>query len=124
MYAEQRELLRRTLGSERWPDGRRIEVATVDAFEGREQDVVVVSFVRANRRAEAGFLGVEQRLNVAVSRARRLLVLIGDTSTLRDGRLGDLVDAVRIGGRVVDAGELTLTDRAAHEAPSVPVGPH
>jgi superfamily I DNA and/or RNA helicase len=121
MYAEQRELLRRTLGSERWPEGRPIEVATVDAFEGREQDVIVVSFVRANRRAKVGFLGVEQRLNVAVSRARRLLVLVGDTSTLRDGRLAALVEAVRASGRVVDAGDVV---RAAREASAVAVSPN
>jgi hypothetical protein len=119
MYAEQRELLRRLLGRERRPGDRAIEVETVDAFEGREQDVVVVSLVRANQRASAGFLAVEERLNVAVSRARRLLILVGDTSTLRKGRLGDLVDAVRAVGRVVDAGNVVPLGRA--DAGAAPV---
>ena len=119
MYAEQRELVRRTLGRARRPGDRTVEVETVDAFEGREQDVIVVSLVRANRRASAGFLEVEQRLNVAVSRARRLLILVGDTSTLRTGRLGDLVDAVRAVGRVVDAGDVVPLDRA--DAGTAPV---
>jgi superfamily I DNA and/or RNA helicase len=113
MYAEQREVLRRILGRERWPGKRAVEVETVDAFEGREQDVVVVSLVRANRQATAGFLEVEQRLNVAVSRARRLLILVGDTSTLRKGRLGDLVAAVRRVGRVVDARDIVSPGRLA-----------
>jgi hypothetical protein len=112
MYTEQRELLHRMLGRERWPSQRSIEVETVDAFEGREQDVVVVSLVRANRRGKAGFLAVEERLNVAVSRARRLLILIGDTATLRKGHLGDLVNAVRAIGRVVDAGDVVPFDHA------------
>ena len=56
----------------------RIEIATVDAFQGRECDVVVYSTVRSNRDGRIGFLGDHRRINVALSRARDLLVIVGD----------------------------------------------
>ena len=56
---------------------KHLEIDTVDAFEGREKDIIVLSLVRANRRRDIGFLRLEQRLNVAVSRSRRLIVIVG-----------------------------------------------
>ena len=56
----------------------RIEVATVDAFQGRECDVVIYSTVRSNRDRRIGFLRDYRRVNVALSRARELLVIVGD----------------------------------------------
>ena len=55
-----------------------IEIATVDAFQGRECDVVVYSTVRSNRGGHIGFLGDHRRINVALSRARDQLVIVGD----------------------------------------------
>jgi energy-coupling factor transporter ATP-binding protein EcfA2 len=78
-YAQQVGLLRQ-LGEERgWP--ARVSIGTVDAFQGREFDAVFLSCVRA--RGEVGFLAMPNRLNVAMSRARRLLVAFGHAPTVR-----------------------------------------
>jgi hypothetical protein len=105
-YAEQRDLLRRLMGPHDWPPDRMLEIDTVDAFEGREKDIIVLSLVRANRRRDIGFLRLEQRLNVAVSRSRRLVVIVGDTSTLRSGMFHHLVQTAQSVGQVVPAPKL------------------
>jgi hypothetical protein len=105
-YAEQRDLLRRLMGPHDWPPDRQLEIDTVDAFEGREKDIIVLSLVRANRRRDIGFLRLEQRLNVAVSRSRRLVVIVGDTSTLRSGMFHHLVQTAQSVGQVVPAPKL------------------
>jgi hypothetical protein len=75
-YQAQREAIRRRL-----PD---IEVSTVDGAQGREWDVVLYSTVRSNPQHRLGFLEDERRLNVAVTRAKRNFILIGDERTLGD----------------------------------------
>jgi hypothetical protein len=105
-YAEQRDLLRRLMGPHDWPPDRQLEIDTVDAFEGREKDIIVLSLVRANRRRDIGFLRLEQRLNVAVSRSRRLIIIVGDTSTLRAGFFGHLVATAQAVGQIVPAPKL------------------
>lgn len=75
-YAAQARALADTL-----PDA--IDVNTVDAFQGREKDVVLVSTVRSNPRHVVGFLADYRRLNVALTRARRALICFGDPATLR-----------------------------------------
>lgn len=64
-------------------DGVRIEVNSVDAVQGREADLVVFSTVRSNVGSRIGFLESDRRANVALSRARRGLVLVGDADFLR-----------------------------------------
>ncbi|MCA1819421.1 MAG: AAA family ATPase, partial [Halobacteriales archaeon] len=75
-YQAQREAVRRRL-----PD---IEVSTVDGAQGREWDVVLYSTVRSNPQHRLGFVEDERRLNVAVTRARRNFILVGDERTLHD----------------------------------------
>ena len=104
-YAEQRDLLRRLMGPHDWAPERQLEIDTVDAFEGREKDIIILSLVRANRRRDIGFLRLEQRLNVAISRSRRLLVIVGDTSTLRQGFFISLVATAQAVGQIVPRGE-------------------
>ena len=62
--------------------GKRIEVSTVDGFQGREKEVIIISMVRSNAQNEIGFLSNEKRMNVAVTRAKRLCCLIGDSGTV------------------------------------------
>jgi superfamily I DNA and/or RNA helicase len=57
-------------------------IDTVDGFQGQERDLMMISLTRSNDRGEIGFLSEERRMNVALTRAKRKLVLIGDSSTL------------------------------------------
>jgi hypothetical protein len=59
-----------------------IEIATVDGFQGRDRDIIIYSTVRSNRSRNLGFLRDRRRLNVSLSRARQLLVIVGDVATL------------------------------------------
>ncbi len=59
-----------------------IAINTVDAFQGQERDVIAISFVRSNDKGEVGFLGDIRRTNVAMTRARKKLIMIGDSATL------------------------------------------
>ena len=59
-----------------------VEIDTVDGFQGREKDAVVVSLVRSNAEGEIGFLADVRRINVALTRARRKLLVVGDGATL------------------------------------------
>jgi hypothetical protein len=99
-YADQVELLRRLLHGRTWARERQLEINTIDAFEGREKDVIALSLVRANRRRATGFLQLEQRLNVALSRSRRLMLIVGDTSTLNTGVFERVLPAVAALGEV------------------------
>ena len=65
-----------------------IEVATVDSFQGRERDVLIYSTVRSNSEQEIGFQRDFRRVNVALSRARDAVVIVGDVSTLEHARTG------------------------------------
>ena len=59
-----------------------LTIDTVDGFQGQERDLMIISLTRSNDRGEIGFLADERRMNVALTRAKRKLVLIGDSSTL------------------------------------------
>jgi ATP-dependent RNA/DNA helicase IGHMBP2 len=59
-----------------------LEVDSVDGFQGREKEAVVVSLVRSNPDGEIGFLADIRRMNVALTRARRKLIVIGDSATI------------------------------------------
>jgi len=78
-YDDQVDLLRRNLPLD---ISEHLEVKTVDGFQGREKEVIIVSFVRSNPQGIIGFLSDLRRLNVSLTRARRKLILLGDSTTL------------------------------------------
>ncbi|MEY4930065.1 MAG: hypothetical protein RI909_789, partial [Bacteroidota bacterium] len=59
-----------------------ISINTVDAFQGQERDIIAISFVRSNDKGEVGFLSDIRRTNVAMTRARKKLIMVGDSATL------------------------------------------
>jgi superfamily I DNA and/or RNA helicase len=59
-----------------------ISMKTIDGFQGQERDIIAISLVRSNRESRIGFLSDYRRINVAMTRARKKLLLIGDSSTL------------------------------------------
>jgi hypothetical protein len=61
-------------------------VGTVDSFQGGERDLIIYGFTRSNSRGDIGFLKELRRINVAITRARRQLVLVGDSTTLSQAR--------------------------------------
>ncbi|XP_028823166.1 DNA-binding protein SMUBP-2-like isoform X5 [Denticeps clupeoides] len=79
-YNLQVDLLRQQL-SQKHPD---LEIKSVDGFQGREKEAVVLSLVRSNRKGEVGFLTEDRRINVAVTRARRQLAVVCDSQTVRN----------------------------------------
>jgi ATP-dependent RNA/DNA helicase IGHMBP2 len=60
----------------------RLSINTVDSFQGQERDVIYISLVRSNEKGEIGFLSDTRRMNVAMTRARKKLVIIGDSATI------------------------------------------
>ena len=76
-YSAQVRLLRQSLR-----DVSGLEIDSVDGFQGREKEAVLISLVRSNPEGEIGFLADVRRTNVALTRARRKLLVIGDSATL------------------------------------------
>ena len=83
-YRAQVQLLRRLLLKREYfkPFRRAISVNTVDGFQGQERDVIVISLVRSNDEGQIGFLRDLRRMNVAITRARMKLIILGDRPTL------------------------------------------
>jgi ATP-dependent RNA/DNA helicase IGHMBP2 len=87
-YSAQVNFLRNLITFDEYRD---LEISTVDGFQGREKEIVILSLVRSNLKHEVGFLADNRRLNVAITRAKRMLVLICDVSTVsKDKFIGRL----------------------------------
>ena len=81
-YAGQVRAIRNSM-SEKLDD---VEVKTVDGYQGREKEVIIFSCVRSNTEQNIGFLSEMRRLNVALTRAKRGLIVVGDPATLRSDK--------------------------------------
>ena len=80
-YRAQVELLKAEFAAD-----KHITVNTVDSFQGQERDMIYISMVRSNDAGDIGFLKDYRRMNVAMTRARKKLVIIGDSATLGSDR--------------------------------------
>ncbi len=83
-YRAQVQYLRRLLMKREFykPFRRAISVNTVDGFQGQERDIIVISLVRSNDDGQIGFLRDLRRMNVAITRARMKLIILGDKNTM------------------------------------------
>jgi len=83
-YRAQVQYLRRQIKQKEFfkPYRSLISVNTVDGFQGQERDVVMISLVRANDEGQIGFLRDLRRMNVAITRARMKIIILGDASTM------------------------------------------
>ena len=99
-YRAQVQYLRRLLKKREFfkPYRSLISVNTVDGFQGQERDIILISLVRANDEGQIGFLRDLRRMNVAITRARMKLIILGDASTMTRHpfykRLYDYIDAL------------------------------
>ena len=78
-----------------------VEVKTTDSFQGREKEILLISMVRSNPENKIGFLKDFRRWNVAVTRAKRLLIIIGDVSTfLKEDTFRNFFEYMKLNGDV------------------------
>ncbi len=73
----------------------RFQIKTIDSFQGQERDIVYISLVRSNDKGEIGFLSDTRRMNVALTRAKRKIVVFGDSATIgNDSFYGSYLDYI------------------------------
>lgn len=77
-----KDAIEQTPGLDNLMQQRLLSVGTVDSFQGQERDIIAISLTRSNHLGEIGFLADIRRMNVGMTRARRKLLLVGDSSTL------------------------------------------
>ncbi|GAB2221566.1 hypothetical protein Droror1_Dr00012750 [Drosera rotundifolia] len=103
-YAAQVVLLKMLRGKE--DKLKDVEISTVDGFQGREKEAIIISMVRSNSKQEVGFLSDRRRMNVAVTRARRQCCLVCDTETASsDPFLKRLIEYFEEHGEYLSASE-------------------
>jgi superfamily I DNA and/or RNA helicase len=83
-YRAQVQYLRRLIAKKEFfkPYRHLISVNTVDGFQGQERDIIVISLVRANEAGQIGFLRDLRRMNVAITRARMKVIIVGSAETM------------------------------------------
>mmetsp|Transcript_8761 Transcript_8761/g.13899 ORF Transcript_8761/g.13899 Transcript_8761/m.13899 type:complete len:168 (-) Transcript_8761:22-525(-) len=85
-YSGQVQLINEVLSESRrdgWLDSSRVEISSVDSYQGREKEIVVISTARSNSIGTLGFLTDWRRLNVAITRAKRGVIVVGDELTVQ-----------------------------------------
>lgn len=81
-YREQLKYLESCFINTSLTKDNQVDINTIDSFQGQERDVILISLTRSNQDMEIGFLSDIRRMNVAMTRARKLLIIAGDSSTL------------------------------------------
>ena len=81
-YREQVLYMQDTAAEDSRLAGVELDINTIDAFQGQERDVIYISLVRSNPKCEIGFLNDYRRMNVAMTRAKKLLIMVGDSATV------------------------------------------
>lgn len=82
----------------------------MDSYQGREKEVIILSCVRSNPQKEVGFLSDQRRLNVAVSRARQLFVMVGNSETINsDPFIKSIYEEIKANGKIISAFEFDGT---------------
>ena len=82
-YKEHTRLIKRTIEEDaKLLEFNNIDVDTIDSFQGQERDIIYIVLVRSNVKGEIGFLSDYRRMNVAMTRARKKLIVIGDSATI------------------------------------------
>ncbi|KAH7232515.1 AAA domain-containing protein, partial [Fusarium solani] len=99
-YTRQAEVLKRMLSS----IPHNIEVSSIDGFQGREADIIVFVTVRCNEHRDIGFLKDMRRMNVALTRARTALIVVGNRATLTEGTVDEESSTIwrRLLGRLTE----------------------
>lgn len=100
-YSAQKDLIRKEIKHINLQNIKgEVAVNSVDAFQGGQKDVIIYSTVRSNSNNKIGFLKSEERLNVAFSRAKKLLIIIGDIEflekrTIKDNRFPEVINYIK-----------------------------
>ena len=85
-YREQVVFMEKEIEEDSFFDNFDITVSTIDGFQGQERDVIYISLVRSNEKKEIGFLSDYRRMNVAMTRAKMKLIIIGDSATIGENK--------------------------------------
>jgi len=105
-YADQIRYMSQEVAEDEQLRALDMTINTIDGFQGQERDAIIISLVRSNDAGIIGFLSDERRLNVAMTRARKNLVIIGDVATLGSHQLFlDLVEHIEQHGEYRSAWE-------------------
>jgi ATP-dependent RNA/DNA helicase IGHMBP2 len=105
-YKEQVNLIKKEVSEDKRLINSNIHVHTIDGYQGQEQDIVYISLVRSNERSEIGFLSDYRRMNVAMTRARKQLIIIGNSATIGNDKFySKLLDYVEKEGMYYSAWE-------------------
>ncbi len=90
-YKAQTEIIKKYIKNSEIPDYAKLitVIDTADSFQGREKDVIIISLTRSNDKGEIGFLNDTRRMNVAMTRAKKKLIIFGDSATISHNKFYD-----------------------------------
>ena len=99
-YSGQKEAIRKQIKNMSFTNiTEQIPVNSVDAFQGGQKDIVIYSTVRSNRQKNSGFATKKERVNVSFSRAKRLLIIVGDMNQVdnfnNDNRFPEIIEYMK-----------------------------